>query len=91
MLDTTTPQEQIGLTDSSENNDDSARVVKLLLNWKVDLAYKRNRDLWSLLHIAAYYGPTKAMVELLKQCLTWRRWWTANAGTPSTSSSLAAL
>lgn len=75
MLDATTPEEQIGLTDSNENNalhyaaqKNNARVVKLLLNRKVDLAYKRNRDLQSPLHVAAYYGSTKAMVELLKQC-----------------------
>ena len=43
-------------------------MEKLLLNRKVDLAYKRNRDLQSPLHMAAYYGSTDAMVELLKQC-----------------------
>ncbi|XP_037416768.1 ankyrin repeat-containing protein At5g02620-like [Triticum dicoccoides] len=74
LLDAT-PPDQIGLTDSSENNalhyaaqKNNARVVKLLLNRKVDLAYKRNRDLQSPLHVAAYYGSTEAMVELLKQC-----------------------
>ncbi|XBI42879.1 hypothetical protein VPH35_107726 [Triticum aestivum] len=74
LLDVT-PPDQIGLTDSSENNalhyaaqKNNARVVKLLLNRKVDLAYKRNRDLQSPLHMAAYYGSTKAMAELLLQC-----------------------
>ncbi|KAM3333494.1 hypothetical protein ACQJBY_028539 [Aegilops geniculata] len=74
LLDAT-PPDQIGQTDSSENNalhyaaqKNNARVVKLLLNRKVDLAYKRNRDLQSPLHVAAYYGSTEAMVELLKQC-----------------------
>ncbi|KAF7110479.1 hypothetical protein CFC21_110576 [Triticum aestivum] len=70
-----TPEDQIVLTDSSENNalhyaaqKNSARVVKLLLNRKVELAYRRNRDLQSPLHVAANYGSTEAMVELLKHC-----------------------
>ncbi|VAI78970.1 ankyrin repeat-containing protein At5g02620-like [Triticum dicoccoides] len=70
-----TPEDQIALTDSSENNalhyaaqKNSARVVKLLLNRKVELAYRRNRDLQSPLHMAANYGSTEAMVELLKHC-----------------------
>lgn len=75
LLDATTPEEQIALTDSSENNalhyaaqKNNARVVKLLLNRKVDLGYKLNTDLKSPLHMAAHYGSTEAMVELLKQC-----------------------
>uniref|UniRef100_A0ACD5U939 Uncharacterized protein n=1 Tax=Avena sativa TaxID=4498 RepID=A0ACD5U939_AVESA len=75
LLHATTPEDQIALTDSSENNalhyaaqKNNARVVKLLLNRKVDLGYKRNRDLQSPLHVAAYYGSTEAMAELLKQC-----------------------
>ncbi|KAM3213282.1 hypothetical protein ACQJBY_065963 [Aegilops geniculata] len=70
-----TPEDQITLTDSSENNalhyaaqKNSARVVNLLLNRKVELAYRRNRDLQSPLHVAANYGSTEAMVELLKHC-----------------------
>jgi ankyrin repeat protein len=65
LLDATTSEEQIGLTDSSENN---ALLVKLLLNRKVDLAYKRNMHLQSPLHVAAHYGSTEAMAELLKRC-----------------------
>ncbi|XP_044960784.1 ankyrin repeat-containing protein ITN1-like [Hordeum vulgare subsp. vulgare] len=70
-----TPEDQIALTDSSGNNalhyaaqKNSACVVKLLLNRKVELAYGRNRDLQSPLHVAANYGSTEAMVELLKHC-----------------------
>ncbi|XP_037456247.1 ankyrin repeat-containing protein At5g02620-like [Triticum dicoccoides] len=75
MLLDATPQEQIGLTDSRENNalhyaalKNNARVVRLLLNRKVELAYKRNRDLQSPLHVAACKGSTEAMVELLRHC-----------------------
>ena len=75
LLQATTPEEQIGLTDSSENNalhyaaqKNNARVVKLLLNRKPDLGYKSNRHQQSPLHVAAQYGSTEAMAELLKQC-----------------------
>jgi ankyrin repeat protein len=71
----TTPEEHLGLTDSSENNvlhyaaqRNNARVVKMLLSWKAELAYKRNRDGQSPLHVAAYYGSTEAMREMLKRC-----------------------
>ncbi|KAI4978497.1 hypothetical protein ZWY2020_015250 [Hordeum vulgare] len=46
----------------------NAGMVKLLLNRRLDLAYKRYSRLESPLHVAAYYGSTEAMVELLKQC-----------------------
>lgn len=70
-----TTEEQVGLPDSSENNalhyaaqKNNARVVKLLLNRKVDLAYKRNLAQHSPLHTAAQYGSTEAMAEILKRC-----------------------
>jgi ankyrin repeat protein len=66
------PEENLNLTDSSQNNvlhyaaqRNNARMVDMLLSRNESLAYRRNRDLQSPLHVAAYYGSTEAMREML--------------------------
>ncbi|GJN23404.1 hypothetical protein PR202_gb11051 [Eleusine coracana subsp. coracana] len=68
--------ELIDLTDSDGNNalhyaaqKNDHRAVKMLLNTRTELAYKRNqKDLSSLLHVAAHYGSTDAIKAMLRHC-----------------------
>ncbi|GJM96529.1 hypothetical protein PR202_ga13372 [Eleusine coracana subsp. coracana] len=68
--------ELIDLTDSDGNNalhyaaqKNDHRAVKMLLNTRTELAYKRNqKNMFSPLHVAVHYGSTDAIKALLRHC-----------------------
>ncbi|CAO2149495.1 unnamed protein product [Urochloa humidicola] len=69
------PDWTIDLTDSDGNNalhyaaqQDYPRMVEALLKKRGNLAYRRNNEQQSPLHVAACYGATKAIKAMLGRC-----------------------